>query len=568
MPPLPALHFDESDDGEQLPSPDSSIDLCGYDQVDMAEAANSVDTDPPTFAAAMKRPDAEKWREAAETEMNNHFENGTWEYVERPPDAKVIGSRWVFVVKRHSDGSVERYKGRVVAQGYSQRPGFEYAEDATFSPTYRPASLRLILALAAQKELHLRSVDISAAFLLGTELTEDIYMRQPPGFHHGAPNMVCHLRKPLYGLKQSARNWNQKLHQVLTQEMGFKRLESDRAVYIYANGDNRIIVPVFIDDITLAGTSDEENGKMVAELQKHFKLRDLGATKYLLGIAITRDWDKGTVSLSQRQYILNILERFGMSDCKPVGTPIDPGTPLTKDMSPKTEDEHAEMANVPYLQAVGSLMYLATTTRPDISYTVGVLSRFNSNPGPRHWLAVKHLMRYLKGTLEYKLVYSHDVNDKELFTTYTDADHGGNKDNGKSTGGYVTLVCGAAVGWRSTLQAFVTLSTTESEFVAGVEAGKEIKWTRAILEEFGYPVSGASTLLIDNQSALSVSKNPEHHGRMKHLDIRYFWLRDEVEAGNIAPVYIPTSDQVADIFTKALPRAQVEKFRDLLGLKL
>jgi hypothetical protein len=185
--------------------------------------------------------------------------------------------------------------------------------------------------------------------------------------------MVCRLCKPLYGLKQSAHNWNQKLHQVLT-DMGFQRLQSDRAVYVYTHGDCCIIVPVFIDDITLAGTTEKENDKVVAELRKHFKLRDLGTTEFLLSIAITHNWEKGTISLSQCQYILNILEHFGMSDCKPVYIPIDPGTPLTKDMCPKTEDAIMEMQSVPYLQAVGSLMYLATTTRPDISYAVGVLA--------------------------------------------------------------------------------------------------------------------------------------------------------------------------------------------------
>src|SRR3979490_236413 len=212
-------------------------------------------------------------------------------------------------------------------------------------------------------------------------------------------------------------------------------------------------------------------------------------------------------------------------------------------------------------------MYLATTTRPDIAYAVGVLGRFNHNPGPRHWLAVKHLLHYLKGTIDHKLIYGPGEENRELFVTYTNADHGGNRDNGRSTGGYVTGVGGGAVDWRSWLQPFVTLSTTEAEFVAAVEAGKAIKWTQNILQEFGYLVNRPSTLLIDNQSALTVAKNPEHHGRMKHLDLKYFWLRDQVEYGFISPVYIPTSDQVADIFMKALPRVTIEKFRLLLGLK-
>jgi hypothetical protein len=229
--PIPALQLVQpSDDDESGPVGDgshSNVDPEG--DLLLQSALSTQYADPQSFKEAMMRPDSEQWQIAADAEMKNHFENGTWEYVLKPPDAKIIGSKWVFLIKRKADGSIERYKGRVVAQGYAQRPGFEYAEDATFSPTYRPASLRLILALSAQKKLHLRSVDISAAFLLGTDITEEIYMRQPPGFHQSAPNMVCRLCKPLYGLKQSARNWNQKLHQVLT-DMGFKRLESDRAV--------------------------------------------------------------------------------------------------------------------------------------------------------------------------------------------------------------------------------------------------------------------------------------------------------------------------------------------------
>ena len=350
--------------------------------------------------------------------------------------------------------------------------------------------------------------------------------------------------------------------------MHFTRCEADRAVYIYTRGEVWIIVPIFIDDITLAGTSPVANDKVVEELKSHFKLRDLGPTKFLLGIHITRDIVKRTISLSQRQYIINVLEHFGMSECNPVLTPIDPSVSLTLDMCPKTDEETREMKNVPYLTAVGSLMYLATTTRPDIAFAVGVLGRFNHNPGPRHWLAVKHLLRYLKGTMDHKLVYGSDEEKSEPFITYTDADHGGNKDNGRSTGGYVTCIGGGAVDWRSWLQPFVTLSTTEAEFVAAVEAGKAIKWTRNILHEFGYPVSSPSILLIDNQSALTVSKNPEHHGRMKHLDLKFFWLRDQVEAKVISPVYIPTADQITDILTKALPHVNVEKFRTLLGLKV
>jgi hypothetical protein len=196
---------------------------------------------------------------------------------------------------------------------------------------------------------------------------------------------------------------------------------------------------------------------------------------------------------------------------------------------------------------------------------IAYLARFNSNPGPKHWAAVKHLLRYLKGTLEHKLHYSGELGP-DMFTTYCDASHGDCKDTGRSTGGYVTLMAGGAIGWSSKLQEIIALSTTEAEFIAAVEAGKEIPWMRNILCEFGYTIYQPSTLHIDNQSAISVSKNPEHHGCRKHLDLRFYWLRDAVNDKIILPFYIPTAEQVADILTKALPATKVQFCREQMGI--
>ena len=284
-------------------------------------------------------------------------------------------------------------------------------------------------------------------------------------------------------------------------------------------------------------------------------------------LGIGRDCSKHLITLHQHQFILDMLERYKMSDCHPVMTPMSPGTSLSKQMGPENAGEVDLMRNVPYLSAVGSLQYLATMTRPDIAYAVSYLARFNCNPGPKHWAAVKHLFRYLKGTLEYKLQYSGEPGSA-VFTTYTDAAHGDCIDSGRSTGGYVTMMAGGAIGWGSKLQSIVALSTTEAEFVSAVEAGKEITWMRNILGEFGYPVTQPSTLHIDNQSAISVSKNPEHHGRMKHLDLQYYWLRDAVNTERIAPSYIPTAEQIADILTKPLPSPKVQFCRDAMGIQL
>jgi hypothetical protein len=514
------------------------------------------------YKQAMKSNDAERWTEATTAEHMTLLQNGTWTIVELPPGKKAIGSGWVFRIKRNADGSIERYKARIVAKGFSQRPGIDFTE--VFAPTFRPSTLRLILALAATHDLELRSLDVSSAFTNG-DLDEEIYMIQPEGFHQGGPNMVCKLNKSLYGLKQSARQWNKKLHAALS-DMNFIRIESDRSVYIYSNKEVKIIVPIYIDDITFASKSIPAIEKAMDQLAQHFKCRILGPTDYLLGVGITRDRKSHTIQLHQRQFILDILERYGMSDCHSVLTPMTPGMVLTKQMSPQTPEEVQFMQNVPYLSAIGSLQYLATMTRPDIAYTVSYLARFNSNPGPNHWAAVKHLLRYCKGTLDYKLTYGGEANSNS-FTTYSDSAHGDCKDTGRSTSGYVTMFAGGAIGWSSKVQGIVTLSTTEAEYVSAVEAGKEIYWMRNILREFGYQVSGPSILYVDNQSAISVSKNPEHHGRMKHLDLRYYWLRDAVENGYITPNYIPTAKQIADLLTKPLAAPKVQFCRDGMGIK-
>lgn len=223
------------------------------------------------------------------------------------------------------------------------------------------------------------------------------------------------------------------------------------------------------------------------------------------------------------------------------------------------------MKDIPYDHAVGSLFYLAVATRPDIAKTVGVLARFTKNPGMQHWKAVKHLLRYIKGTLDYKLTYA-PTSGSELFTSYVDADHGGNLDNGRSTTGFVIKMGTGAISWSSRLQSIVALSTTEAEYVGAVSAAQEVLWLRNLLSEFGYDMSSPSTLYIDNLSALSVAKNPEHHGRMKHLDLRFYWLRDEVAKGKLKMVHLRTSDMPADILTKSLPRPKVLEMVKMLGL--
>jgi len=561
-PPASATSPSSSED-----SSDPEFDDYGEVQfvIEVEESANvAAGTEPHSIHELKNRTDGHLWMDAATQEINGHLQNGTWEIVKLPPGKKAIGSSFVFLLKHKSDGSIDRYKARLVANGNTQIYEVDFKE--VFSPTYRQAAIRLILSIAALEDLELRSVDISQAFIHG-DLEEEIYMRQPPGFQVKGPEYVCRLKKSLYGLRQAARCWNHKIHSILVDKLGFKRLDSDRSIYLYGNGDTRIIMPIYVDDITLVGKSNAQIDQIIQELSKHLKLRDLGETEFLLGVHITRDRLNRTIHLSQRQYIVDLLERNGMGQCAPVKTPMIPGSSLTKDMCPQTPKEVEEMKSNPYINIVGAILYLAFFTRPDILFATVVLARYMSNPGLEHWNALKHLLRYLQGTKDIKLTYKPD-DSKELFISYCDADHGGNKDNGKSTGGYLMKYGGGAISWSSKLQPFVSLSTTEAEYIAACEAGKEILWLRNLLMEFGYKVDAPSILRIDNQSAMTVSKNPEHHGRMKHLDLRYYWLRETVEFGKITPEYIPTSEMPADLLTKALPRITVEKFREMMGLTL
>ena len=291
------------------------------------------------------------------------------------------------------------------------------------------------------------------------------------------------------------------------ESLGFKQSYSDAAIYVMSKGDLRIILPVFVDDMTFVSQSLPAIEDIIAQLRQHFKLRDLGPTTQLLGIKIDRDHSKHTISLSQHHYCLDILQRFGMADCKPVTTPMDPGLRLSHSQSPQTTQEATQMRSIDYLGAVGVLMYLVTSTRPDIAYAVGVLARFNANPGLAHWNAVKHLFHYLKGTAHFALTYGPDSSSSGLFV-----------------------------------------------------------WLRNLLEEMGFSVSSPSILHTDNQSAIQVAKIPEHHGRMKHLNLRWFWLRDVVDQGLISPVFVPTTEMPADLLTKPLARVKVQQFCEMLGL--
>ena len=516
----------------------------------------SIHVEPKSFEEATTSPEKAKWFEAMEREMESLKHHDVWELVNLPPGKKIIGSKWVFKVKTNADGSIERYKARLVAQGYSQKLGADY--DETFCPVVRQESLRLLLAMSVQQGMKLHHVDVNTAFLNGT-LEEEVYIQQPKGFvKEREQNLVCKLKKSLYGLKQSPRCWNATLDAHL-KSMGFTQSTADPCIYTSHTGGEVFHIGVYVDDIVLAGANEDHIKLVKSELSSKFDIKDLGELKYFLGITVIQDKEQGLAWIGQPAYVKSLLEKFDMSDCKPVATPVDVSSKLVK-----ATDDEVSVDQQLYQSAVGSLMYLSVCSRPDIAYAVNTLAKFSSKPTQTHWTAVKRVLRYLKGTAEYGILFKNEES-KECIG-YSDADWAGDHDDRKSTSGYIFKSASGAISWRSKKQECVALSTAEAEYVALSSATQEAVWLRKLATDLGNPPKEPTTVFEDNQSAIAMSKNPQFHGRAKHIDIKHHYVREQVNRGTVKLEYCSTREMTADMFTKGLNREQFCRLREKAGV--
>jgi hypothetical protein len=324
----------------------------------------------------------------------------------------------------------------LVAKGFTQQEGIDYEE--TFSPVVKFVSIRLILSLVGSLNLELHQMDVKTAFLNG-DLNEEIFMAQPEGYVvKGQEGKVCRLRKSIYGLKQSSRQWNLRFDQTVVS-FGFEIIDEDHCVYVIHEKGKFVILLLYVDDMLLASNDIRYLTQIKDWLSSQFEMKDLGEAEFVLGVRIIRDRAKRQLALSQQSYIEKILKHFQMENCKPEVNPSAKGLYLSKSMNPKTEKDKDYMKDKPYASAVGSLMYAMLCTRPDICYAVGLVSRFQSDPGPIHWKAVKRIFRYLRGTANYSLCYQGSGTD---LCGYTDADWAGDMDDRKSTSGYVFMLNG------------------------------------------------------------------------------------------------------------------------------
>ncbi|CAL5435892.1 unnamed protein product [Camellia sinensis] len=405
-------------------------------------------------------------------------------------------------------------------------------------------------------------MDVKTAFLHG-DLKEEIYMEQPEGFEvKGKENLVCRLKKSLYGLKQAPRQWYKKFDSFMVGHE-YKRTVADQCVYVRTfPGGNFIILLLYVDDMLIVGQDATTIRSLKKELLQSFDMKDLGPAQQILGMNIVRDRKAKKLWLSQEKYVERVIEKFNMKDAKPVSTPLANHFKLSKNSCPSSTKERQEMEAIPYSSAVGSLMYAMVSTRPDIAHAVGVVSRFLSNPEKEHWEAVKWILRYLKGTTKVCLCFR---DAKPVLEGYTDSDMAGDLDGRKSTSGLLFTFAGGAVSWQSKLQKCVALSTTEAEYIAAAEAGKEMLWLKRFLQELGLKQE-KFTVHCDSQSAIDLSKNSMYHSRTKHIDVRYHWIREVMDKQLLELTKIHTDKNPADMLTKVVSRDKLEICRDIAGM--
>ena len=410
------------------------------------------DVEPTCFEEAIGNA---KWEKAMNEEMAALDENETWDLVPLPKSKNVIGCKWVYKVKHNSDGTVSRYKARLVAKGYAQTYGIDYEE--TFSPVAKMATICTIIGVAASKGWMLHQMDVKNAFLHG-DLQEEVYMEQPQGFEDvNHPSYVCKLKKALYGLKQAPRAWHARIVAYLVS-LGFHMADADHSLYVRKDEHGIVIICIYVDDLIVGGDNEAEIEHVKTLLKQEFDIKDLGELRFFLGIEIVRT--KEGIWLSQRQYALDMLSKYGMADCKPISMPLDQNLKLRADEGQVLEDVTM------YRKIVGSLIYL-TISRPDLSYTVGLESQFMQLPRKPHLDAVRRTLRYVSATLDYALFY--DASTELHLSGYTD--WAGNATDRRSTSDFMFSLGSAAITWSSKKQPTIALSSTEAEYRGAASGG-------------------------------------------------------------------------------------------------
>ncbi|KAJ9541906.1 hypothetical protein OSB04_028412 [Centaurea solstitialis] len=490
------------------------------------------------------------WVTAMQEELNQFEALKVWRLVKLPESKSVIDTKWLFKNKRDANNIIVRNKSRLVAKGYRQQEGIDY--DETFAPVARLEAISMFLAYAAYKDFTIFQMDVKTTFLYG-HLKEEVYVAQPEGFvDKEHPDYVYVLDKALYGLKQAPRAWYEELSKHLLSK-GFKKGSVDSTLFLMKEGEHIVVIQIYVDDIIFGSTSRELCKKFETVMTEEFKMSMMGEINLFLGLQV-RQFSDG-IFINQSKYIFDLLKKYDMSGCHSIGTPMATGNSI----GPDHEGKDIDLRN--YRSMVGSLMYL-TASRPDIMFATCVCARYQAKPKESHLAAVKRIFRYLKGTPYYGIWYPKGLGFE--LQAYTDADYGGCNMDRKSTSGHLQFLGNKLVSWASKKQQCVSTSTAESEYVAAASCCSQVLWMQSQLRDYGLEYKKIP-IYCDSKSAIAISANPVQHSKTKHIDIRYHFLKDNVEKENIELYFVNTEYQLADLFTKALDEKRFKFLISRLG---
>jgi len=507
---------------------------------------------PRRYKDVINSKEASDWQQAMQSEMNAHSLNGTWTLVRIPKGRIAIGSRWVYDLKLHPDGTVKRFKARLVAQGFTQKEGIDYTD--TFAPVVGMTTVRLLISVAASSMWKIYQLDVETAFLQAP-VKEVVYVRQAPGFTQDSDMMVYKLEKSLYGLKQSPFNWNVAIHEFL-ETYGWKRNLVDRCLYtMRCSSTNRVmILTIYVDDILITGDWDEEIERFKGVLKTRFRIQDLGLLSHCLGFNISYRSDG--ILLNQHSYIAQLLQRFDMDGCYAQSTPAMRSSVVVSDVGHPT--------TYPYRELVGSLNYISIVSRPDITNATRMLSKRLNCFDSSDVAHAKRVLRYLSDTKFHGLCYG-PSSTPNVLVGYSDSSYADNVDSYRSTTGFIHLLNGAAIVWKSVCQKTVARSSCEAEYMAMSDATNELVYLRNLLVDIcPSAITESTTLCVDNKSAMFIGNGVAPTKLSRHIGVRFHNVQQEVVNKTIVLTHVRSSNQLADILTKNLGPNIFVPLRDLL----
>ncbi|CAI7799586.1 unnamed protein product [Closterium sp. NIES-54] len=513
---------------------------------------------PRLYAEAIEGPYSSQWQSAMDAEKASWKSTRTYVDEVPPPGANIVSGMWILRVKR-PPGSPPVFKARYVARGFSQRQGVDYFQ--TFSPTPKMTTLRVLLHVAAQRDYELHSLDFSTAFVQGS-LHEEIWLRRPPSFTGSfPPGTQWSLRRPVYSLHQASREWHGTLRTTLAA-LGSAPSTANPSLFLRTDTSlPPFYILMYVDDLVFATGDTAGLAHVKSELQKRHTCTDLGELRSYLGLQITRDRAQCTITLTQSHMVQQVLQRFDFTYSSPQATPLS----TRHSLSALPSDESVEPSG-PYPELFGCLMYLMTCTRPDLAYPLSILARYVA-PGrhrPEHMAAAKRVLRYLCSTLGLGLVL--EGRRPVVLTGHADASWADDQATQRSSQGYTFSLGSSSVSWRSTCSSSVLGSSCEAEIYAGAMAAQELRWLTYLLTDLGEPPRSPPVLYVDNKAMLALCREHRLEHITKHIALRYFLAGELQQRGQLRLAYVASEANTADIFTKAIPPGDHQRFCTMLGL--